>query len=46
MEQKPPFLHLQHVLAGQTPDRVVAERPTAKPALAKAKLSGRARPDS
>jgi hypothetical protein len=35
---------LQRVLAGQTPDQVVAERLTAKPALAKAKPSGRARP--
>jgi hypothetical protein len=42
LEQKPPFLHLQRVLAGQTPDRVVAERLTAKPALATAKPSGRA----
>ena len=34
----------QRVLAGQTPDRVVAERLTAKPALAKAKPSRRAGP--
>jgi transposase InsO family protein len=32
----------QRVLEGQTPDQVVAERLTAKPALAKAKSSGRA----
>jgi hypothetical protein len=38
-------LHLQRVLASQTPDQVVAERLTAKPALAKAKPSGRAGPD-
>jgi hypothetical protein len=35
----------QRVLEGQTPDQVVAERLTAKPALAKAKPSGRAGPD-
>jgi hypothetical protein len=35
---------LQRVLAGQTLDQVVAERLTAKPALAKAKPSGRAGP--
>src|SRR5690349_8682426 len=34
----------QRVLDGQTPDQVVAERLTAKPALAKAKPSGRAGP--
>ena len=34
----------QRVLEGQTPDQVVAERLTAKPALAKAKPSGRAGP--
>jgi len=34
---------LQRVLAGQTLDQVVAERLTAKPALAKAKPSGPAR---
>jgi hypothetical protein len=44
MVQKPPFLHLQRVLADQTPDQVVTERLTAKPALAKAKPSGRAGP--
>src|SRR4051794_8909540 len=44
MYRKPPFLHLQRVLAGQTPDQVLAERLTAKPALAKAKPSGRAGP--
>ena len=33
------------MLEGQTPDQVVAERLTAKPALAKAKPSGRAGPD-
>src|SRR3954470_13457210 len=32
----------QRVLKGQTPDQVVSERLTAKPALAKAKSSGRA----
>jgi hypothetical protein len=37
-------LYLQRVLAGQTPDQVVAERLTTKPALAKAKPSGRAGP--
>src|SRR4051812_35604788 len=35
----------QRVLEGQTPDQVVAARLTAKPALAKAKPSGRAGPD-
>src|SRR3954453_3421407 len=35
----------QRVLEGQTPDQVVAERLTAKPALAKAKRSGRPGPD-
>ena len=35
----------QRVLEGQTPDQVVAERLTAKPALATAKPSGRAAPD-
>jgi transposase InsO family protein len=35
----------QPVLEGQTPDQVVAERLIAKPALAKAKPSGRAGPD-
>src|ERR1700754_5119956 len=35
----------QRVLEGQTPDQVVAERLTAKPALAKAKPSRRAGPD-
>jgi len=35
----------QPVLEGQTPDQVVAERLTAKPALAKAKPSGRAGPN-
>ena len=35
----------QRVLEGQTPDQVVAERLIAKPALAKAKPSGRAGPD-
>jgi hypothetical protein len=44
MVQKPPFLHLQRVLTGKTPDQVVAERFTAKPALAKDKPSGRAGP--
>jgi transposase InsO family protein len=34
----------QRVLEGQTPDQVVAERLTAKPALAQAKPSGRAGP--
>ena len=34
----------QRVLEGQTPNQVVAERLTAKPALAKAKPSGRAGP--
>jgi transposase InsO family protein len=34
----------QRVLAGQTPDQVVAERLTAKPALAQDKPSGRAGP--
>src|SRR4051812_16485099 len=34
----------QRVLEGQTPDQVVAERLTAKPALAKDKPSGRAGP--
>ena len=34
----------QRVLDGQTPDQVVAERLTAKPALAQAKPSGRAGP--
>src|ERR1700758_4350044 len=34
----------QRVLAGQTPDQIVAERLTAKPVLAKAKPSGRAGP--
>jgi transposase len=34
----------QRVLAGQTPNQVVAERLTAKPALARAKPSGRAGP--
>jgi hypothetical protein len=34
----------QRVLEGQTPDQVVAERLTVKPALAKAKPSGRASP--
>src|SRR3954469_19579175 len=42
--QKPPFLHIQRVLAGQTPDQAVAERLTAKPALAKDKPAGRAGP--
>jgi hypothetical protein len=37
-------LHLQRVLADKTPDLVVAERLTAKPALAKAKPSGWAGP--
>ena len=37
-------MHLQRVPAGQTPDQVVAERLTAKPALAKAKPSRRAGP--
>jgi transposase InsO family protein len=36
--------HRQRVLEGQTPDQVVAERLTTKPALAKAKPSGRAGP--
>src|SRR3954465_14886074 len=35
----------QRVLEGQTPDQVVAERLTAKPALANAKPSGRPGPD-
>src|SRR4051794_5978162 len=35
----------QRVLEGQTPDQVIAERLTAKPALAKAKRSGRPGPD-
>src|SRR4051794_17102833 len=35
----------QRVLEGQTPDQVVAERLTAKPALANAKRSGRPGPD-
>src|SRR6201987_1961409 len=35
----------QRVLEGQTPDQVVAERLTAKPALAKDTPSGRAGPD-
>src|SRR4051812_21754577 len=34
----------QRVLEGQTPDQVVTERLTAKPALANAKPSGRAGP--
>ena len=34
----------QNVLEGQTPDQVMAERLTAKPALAKDKPSGRAGP--
>jgi hypothetical protein len=42
--RKGTFLHLQRVLAGLTPDQVVAERLTTKPALAKAKPSGRAGP--
>src|SRR3954468_4022570 len=44
MVQKRPFMHHQRVLADQTPDQVVTERLTAKPALAKAKPSGRAGP--
>src|ERR1700759_4465836 len=35
----------QRVLEGQTPDQVVAERLTAKPALVKARPSGRAGPE-
>ncbi|MFL5251527.1 MAG: hypothetical protein ACJ8AI_01295, partial [Rhodopila sp.] len=38
------FLHLQRVLEGQTPDQLVAERLTAKPALTQDKPSGRAGP--
>jgi hypothetical protein len=43
MDQKPSFSHLQRVLAGLTPDQVVAEL-TTKPAMAKAKPSERASP--